>query len=43
MFVDVDESYETIHGSNIYNRREVELICQTIQTLLPRRQPTLSP
>ncbi|CAF2851667.1 unnamed protein product [Rotaria sp. Silwood2] len=43
MFVDVDQSYETIHGSNIYNRQEVELICQTIQTLLPRRQPNLSP
>lgn len=43
MFVDVDESCEVIHGSNIYNRREVELVCQTIQTLLPHRQPTLSP
>ncbi|CAF4882758.1 unnamed protein product, partial [Rotaria sp. Silwood2] len=43
MFVDVDQSYETIHGSSIYNRQQVELICQTIQTLLPRRQPNLSP
>ncbi|CAF4213932.1 unnamed protein product, partial [Rotaria sordida] len=36
-------SYETIHGSNIYNKQEVNLICQTIQTLLPRHQPNLLP
>jgi regulator of nonsense transcripts 1 len=43
MFVDVDEGDEKIHGSNIFNEREVKLICQTIQTLLPRQQPNLSP
>ncbi|CAM4762660.1 unnamed protein product [Rotaria magnacalcarata] len=43
MFVDVDEGYERIHGSNIFNKEEAELVCQTIQTLLPTRQPNLSP
>jgi len=43
MFVDVDQGYETIHGSNIYNKQEIDLVCQTIQTLLPRQQPNLSP
>ena len=43
MFVDVAESHEIIHGSNIFNRREVDLVCQTIQTLLPRLKANLSP
>jgi hypothetical protein len=43
MFVDVDQVYETIHGSNIFNKQEVNLVCQTIQTLLPRQKPNLSP
>ena len=43
MFVDVDQGSETIHGSNVYNRQEVELIIRTIQTLLPRNQPNLLP
>jgi len=43
MFVDVDQGYETIRGSNISNKQEIELVCQTIQTLLPRHQPKLSP
>jgi regulator of nonsense transcripts 1 len=43
LFVDVDQGDETIHGSNIFNRQEVDLLCQTIQTLLPRHQPNLLP
>ena len=43
MFVDVDEGRETIHGSNIFNREEINLVCQTIQTLLPRQKPNLLP
>ena len=43
MFVDVDEGRETIHGANIFNRQEVDLVCKTIQTLLPRQKPNLSP
>ncbi|CAF0846345.1 unnamed protein product [Adineta steineri] len=43
MFVDVDQGEERIHGSNIYNKQEIEFICQTIQILLPRQQPKLTP
>ncbi|CAF1514128.1 unnamed protein product [Adineta ricciae] len=43
MFVDVDKGIETLQGSNIYNKREVEMVCQTIQTLLPSQKPDLSP
>ena len=43
MFVDVDQGTETLQGSNIYNKQEVEIICQTIQTLLPSQKPDLSP
>jgi superfamily I DNA and/or RNA helicase len=43
MFVDVDQGLEIIHGSNIFNREEVDLVCKTIQALLPRQQPNLLP
>ena len=43
MFVDVDQGSEIIQGSNIYNKQEVDLVCQTIQTLLPRQQPLSLP
>jgi superfamily I DNA and/or RNA helicase len=43
MFVDVDQGNEKIRGSNIYNENEVRLVCQTIQALLPRQHPNLSP
>jgi regulator of nonsense transcripts 1 len=43
MFVDVDQGPEKIQGSNIFNKHEVDLVCQTIQTLLPRQKPNLSP
>jgi superfamily I DNA and/or RNA helicase len=43
MFVDVDQGHETIHGSNIFNKQEIDLIVQTIQILLPRQQPNLLP
>ena len=43
MFVDVDQGDETIRGSNIFNRYEVDILCQTIQTLLPNHQPNLLP
>ena len=43
MFVDVDSSCEIHYGSNIFNREEVKIICETIQTLLPSRQADLLP
>lgn len=43
MFVDVDQGRELIHGSNIFNRQEVDIVCQTIQTLLPKQKPNLLP
>lgn len=43
MFIDVDQGYETIHGSNIYNKYEIDFVIQTIQILLPRQKPSLSP
>lgn len=43
MFVDVDDGNETLQGSNIYNKYEVDMIYQTIQRLLLSHQSKLSP
>jgi hypothetical protein len=43
MFVDVDQGSQIIHGSNIFNKEEVDLVYRTIQILLLLQQLLLSP
>lgn len=43
MFVDVEDGVERIRGANIYNIEEAKLIVQTIESLLPKQRPLLSP